>query len=42
MGGGGSRMKEEKVKTRDNQLKTVMIEGFIEPGCPAANPQQRI
>ena len=31
-----------EIKTKDNQLKKVMVVGFSEPGCPAAIPQQRI
>ena len=42
-GGGEGRGDEgREIKTKNNQLKKVMIVGFSELGCPAAKPQQRI
>ena len=36
--GGGERDEERKTKTKETQLKKVLIVGFSESGCPAAKP----
>ena len=39
-GGEGERVEGREIKTKENQLKTVMIVGFSEPGRRAAKRQQ--